>query len=159
MRIRWILIGITVLIAVALLAPAFSYFAQGKGKGDIGLELSVSAYKSSLTDSNAKYTANLTKIDKLGYVSYIGEWWGGLVKPAQTEIVYPRVGVTVVIVHPESDGQWRESHEYGYSYDYGKSFHQSYKYNAFSGSTVDIWVRIYDGYGIFTELVKHYVVE
>ena len=156
-RIIWVIL---IIVVLALLLPAYGFLTQAKGDASVSAKVQMS--KDGITDTSPVYTIEFSTGAKAGYFEYVGIWWGNIMKPAQAELDWPRIGVDITVtgsgVRPEGSGLDRAVYSYGYSYEYGDQFSMTYKFNALHGDEVSVEVRIYDGWGMFTGLTETYVV-
>jgi hypothetical protein len=153
-----------VVVGAFLLLPAYGYSTQAQG--DVGVTIKVQMSKHGPTDTAPIYKIDFSSGAKAGYVEYVGSWWGNVMNPQQMEggIEYPRLGVSITITgygerpDGQSSGLDITDMGYGYAYTYGDTFTQTYELAANQGDSVLVLIRIYDAWGVFTQLSETYVV-
>ena len=164
MKLRFLLIVVVVFLLVILLAPAYGYSTQADG--DVGVTVTIEASKASSTAISATYNIDVSQGGSLSYFDYVGSWWGNAFSPGESVIEWPRIGIEVTFRgylpedSAENEPDWgRRTYEYAYAYQYGEDFSISYKFNANHGDEIEVFVRIYDAWGVCTELREAYIIE
>lgn len=153
MKIRWIVVGVVLVIGLILLLPATGFASYSKR--EVIVNLNVKAYASSATDATGanSITVDYSNPQSVSYLQYIGIWWGGLIGPGQVlndSVVY--IQVHIRIWHIENDTPsglafWTENRvSVGYPYEIGTRFEHTFHLEASHGDTITatVWVCVGD---------------
>jgi len=161
MRIRWIAIPLVILVVVVLALPAIGYMSIPKPEPALDATVTVTfkAYRASATDySKTGFSidwAVAPNASKVSYFSYIGQYWGDIISPAQTSVPgsFPFVATTVV-----TGGSIRIVPDDYTLYTYGDYFEKSFTFNVLHGTVIMGQVQIYHAQSASIYISEYFTV-
>jgi len=162
MKGKLLLVALGVIIVVVVLAlPAIAWANIPKPEPAVDAQVTVTfkAYRASVTDySKTGFSIDWVvapNAEKVSYFSYIGQYWGDIISPAQTSVPGSFPFVSIVVV---TGGSTRIVPDDYTPYTYGDHFEKSFTFNVPHGMVIMGQVQIYHAQSTSIYISEYFTV-